>query len=122
MVSLGGRAGGRFSLFSLADDGGRPVPEQTGRTGVRGSACHGCSGSYSRNVRGRMSLGKYLRLCAARSSSPDGCGRSLPGLLDLPLLLQALLYVYRVLREGVPSAKGCPTKVAELSGRLRPDS
>jgi len=41
----------------------------------------------------------------------------LPGLLDLPLFAYKHFYnAYKTLREGVPSAKGCPTKVEVRSG------
>ena len=63
-------------------------------------------------LRGRMSLGTYLRsLRGPVKFALMAADDPLPGLLDLPLFAYKHFYnVYKGLREGVPSAKGCPTK------------
>jgi predicted ATP-grasp superfamily ATP-dependent carboligase len=85
--ALGGRAGTDFPYLLWQMMMGKPVPEQTGRTGVRWVyMASDVLAAFHEIVRGRISLGAYLRslrrplqfaLCAADDP--------LPGLLDLPL-------------------------------------
>jgi D-aspartate ligase len=85
--ALGGRAGIDFPYLLRQMMMGKPVPKQTGRTGVRWVyMASDVPAAFHEIVRGRISLGAYLRslrrplqfaLCAADDP--------LPGLLDLPL-------------------------------------
>ena len=110
---LGGRAGVDFPYLLWQMMVGRPVPEQTGRTGVRWiRMCTDVPAAIHEMLRGRMSLGTYLRsLRGPVKFALMAADDPLPGLLDLPLFAYKHFYnAYRGLREGVPSAKGCPTK------------
>jgi D-aspartate ligase len=110
---LGGRAGVDFPYFLWQMRLGRPVPEQTGRTGVRWIRMStDVPAAIHEMLRGRMSLGTYLRsLRGPVKFALMAADDPLPGLLDLPLFAYKHFYnAYRGLREGVPSAKGCPTK------------
>ena len=110
---LGGRAGVDFPYLLWQMMVGRPVPEQTGRTGVRWiRMCTDVPAAIHEMLRGRMSLGTYLRsLRGPVKFALMAADDPLPGLLDLPLFAYKHFYnVYKGLREGVPSAKGCPTK------------
>jgi D-aspartate ligase len=85
--ALGGRAGTDFPYLLRQMIMDEPVPEQTGRTGVRWVyMASDVLAAFHEIVRGRIRLGAYLRslrrpiqfaLCAADDP--------LPGLLDLPL-------------------------------------
>ncbi len=101
---LGGRAGVDFPYLLWQMMVGRPVPEQTGRTGVRWiRMCTDVPAAIHEMLRGRMSLGTYLRSLRGPVK--------FAGLLDLPLFAYKHFYNgYKGLRVGVPSAKGCPTK------------
>ena len=110
---LGGHAGVDFPYLLWQMMVGRPVPEQTGRTGVRWiRMCTDVPAAIHEMLRGRMSLGTYLRsLRGPVKFALMAADDPLPGLLDLPLFAYKHFYnVYKGLREGVPSAKGCPTK------------
>ena len=110
---LGGRAGVDFPYLLWQMMVGRPVPEQTGRTGVRWIRMStDVPAAIHEMLRGRMSLGTYLRsLRGPVKFALMAADDPLPGLLDLPLFAYKHFYnVYKGLREGVPSAKGCPTK------------
>ena len=110
---LGGRAGVDFPYLLWQMMVGRPVPEQVGRTGVRWiRMCTDVPAAIHEMLRGRMSLGTYLRsLRGPVKFALMAADDPLPGLLDLPLFAYKHFYnVYKGLREGVPSAKGCPTK------------
>jgi predicted ATP-grasp superfamily ATP-dependent carboligase len=110
---LGGRAGVDFPYLLWQMMVGRPVPEQTGRTGVHWVRMStDLPAAIHAMLRGRLSLGAYLRILRgplefALIASDD----PLPGLLDLPLFAYKHFYsAYEGLRNGFPSAKGCPTK------------
>ena len=110
---LGGHAGVDFPYLLWQMMVGRPVPEQTGRTGVRWiRMCTDVPAAIHEMLRGRMSLGTYLRsLRGPVKFALMAADDPLPGLLDLPLFAYKHFYnAYRGLREGVLSAKGCPTK------------
>jgi predicted ATP-grasp superfamily ATP-dependent carboligase len=110
---LGGRAGVDFPYLLWQMMVGRPVTEQTGRTGVRWiRMCTDVPAAIHEMLRGRMSLGTYLRsLRGPVKFALMAADDPLPGLLDLPLCAYKHFYNgYKSLREGVPSAKGCPTK------------
>src|SRR6195256_1730028 len=111
--ALGGRAGVDFPYLLWQMMLGESVPQQTGRVGARWvRVSTDIPAAIHQMLRGHLSLGAYLRslhgpLEFALMSADD----PLPGLLDLPLFAYKHFYnVYRGLREGVPSAKGCPTK------------
>ena len=111
--ALGGRAGVDFPYLLWQMMVGRPVPEQVGRTGVRWiRMCTDVPAAIHEMLRGRMSLGTYLRsLRGPVKFALMAADDPLPGLLDLPLFAYKHFYNgYKGLREGVPSAKGCPTK------------
>ena len=110
---LGDRAGVDFPYLLWQMMVGRPVPEQTGRTGVRWiRMCTDVPAAIHEMLRGRMSLGTYLRsLRGPVKFALMAADDPLPGLLDLPLFAYKHFYNgYKGWREGVPSAKGCPTK------------
>jgi predicted ATP-grasp superfamily ATP-dependent carboligase len=110
---LGDRAGIDFPYLLWQMMVGRPVTEQTGRTGVRWiRMCTDVPAAIHEMLRGRMSLGTYLRsLRGPVKFALMAADDPLPGLLDLPLCAYKHFYNgYKSLREGVPSAKGCPTK------------
>ena len=110
---LGGRAGVDFPYLLWQMMVGRPVPEQTARTGVRWiRMCTDVPAAIHEMLRGRISLGAYLRsLRGPAKFAVMAADDPLPGLLDLPLFAYKHFYNgYKSLREGVPSAKGCPTK------------
>ena len=110
---LGGRAGVDFPYLLWQMMVGRPVPEQTGRTGVRWIRMStDVPAAIHEMLRGRMSLGTYLRsLRGPVKFALMAADDPLPGLLDLPLFAYKHFYNgYKGLRVGVPSAKGCPTK------------
>jgi predicted ATP-grasp superfamily ATP-dependent carboligase len=110
---LGDRAGIDFPYLLWQMMVGRPVTEQTGRTGVRWiRMCTDVPAAIHEMLRGRMSLGTYLRsLRGPVKFALMAADDPLPGLLDLPLCAYKHFYNgYKGLREGVPSAKGCPTK------------
>jgi predicted ATP-grasp superfamily ATP-dependent carboligase len=92
---------------------GEPMPEQTGRTGVRWIRMStDIPAAIHELVRGRLSLGRYLSsfrgpLEFALFASDD----PIPGLLDLPLYAcKKFFNGYKGLRESAP------LKVEELSG------
>jgi len=92
---------------------GRSVPEKTGRTGVRWVRMStDVPAAIHLMLRGRLSLGAYLRsLRSPVEFALMAADDPLPGLLDLPLFAYKHFYNgYESLRNGVPSAKGCPTK------------
>jgi predicted ATP-grasp superfamily ATP-dependent carboligase len=110
---LGGRAGVDFPYLLWQMMVGRSVPEQTGRIGVRWiRMCTDVPAAIHEMLRGRMSLWTYLRsLRGPVKFALMAADDPLPGLLDLPLFAYKHFYNgYKSLREGVPSAKGCPTK------------
>jgi len=68
---LGGRAGVDFPYLLWQMMVGRPVPEQTARTGVRWiRMCTDVPAALHEMLRGRISLGAYLRSLYGQSSSP----------------------------------------------------
>jgi len=110
---LGGRAGIDFPYLLWRMMVGRPVPEKTGRTGVRWVRMStDVPAAIHLMLRGRLSLGAYLRsLRSPVEFALMAADDPLPGLLDLPLFAYKHFYNgYESLRNGVPSAKGCPTK------------
>jgi predicted ATP-grasp superfamily ATP-dependent carboligase len=111
--ALGGRCGVDFPYLLWQMMVGEPMPEQTGRTGVRWIRMStDIPAAIHELVRGRLSLGRYLSsfrgpLEFALFASDD----PIPGLLDLPLYAcKKLFNGYKVLRESAP------LKVEELSG------
>ena len=110
---LGGRAGIDFPYLLWRMTVGRPVPEKTGRTGARWVRMStDVPAAIHLMLRGRLSLGAYLRsLRSPVEFALMAADDPLPGLLDLPLFAYKHFYNgYESLRNGVPSAKGCPTK------------
>jgi D-aspartate ligase len=110
---LGGRAGTDFPYLLWQMMAGRPVPEQTGRTGVRWVRMStDVPAAIHEMLRGRLSLGAYLRsLRSPLEFALMALDDPLPGLLDLPLFAYKHFYNgYEGFRKGVPAAKGCPTK------------
>ncbi len=110
---LGGRAGIDFPYLLWRMMVGRSVPEKTGRTGVRWVRMStDVPAAIHLMLRGRLSLGAYLRsLRSPVEFALMAADDPLPGLLDLPLFAYKHFYNgYESLRNGVPSAKGCPTK------------
>jgi len=110
---LGGRAGIDFPYLLWQMMAGRPVQEQMGRTGVRWiRVSTDVPAAIHEIFRGRISLRAYLRsLRSPVEFALMAADDPLPGLLDLPLFAYKHFYDgYKSLREGVPSAKGCPTK------------
>jgi D-aspartate ligase len=110
---LGARAGIDFPYLLWLMMVGKPVPELTGRTGVRWiRMCTDVPAAIHEMLRGRLSLGAYLRtLLGPVGFALMAADDPLPGLLDLPLFAYKHFYNgYQRLRESVPSAKGCPTK------------
>jgi len=110
---LGGRAGIDFPYLLWRMTVGRPVPEKTGRTGARWVRMStDVPAAIHLMLRGRLSLSAYLRsLRSPVEFALMAADDPLPGLLDLPLFAYKHFYNgYESLRNGVPSAKGCPTK------------
>jgi D-aspartate ligase len=111
--ALGGRAGVDFPYLLWQMMVGRPVPEQTGCTGVRWIRMStDVPAAIHEMLRGRLSLGAYLRsLRSPVEFALMAADDLLPGLLDLPLFVyKHSCNGYEGLRKGVPSARGCPTK------------
>jgi D-aspartate ligase len=111
--ALGRRAGVDFPYLLWQMMIGKPVPEQTGRTGVRWVRMStDVPAAIHEMFRGRLSLGAYLRsLRSPVEFALMAADDPLPGLLDLPLFAYKDFYNgYENLRKGVPSAKRCPTK------------
>ncbi len=111
--ALGAHAGVDFPYLLWRMMVGKPVQEQTGRTGARWVRMStDFPAAVHEILRGRLSLRAYLR--ALRSPIEFALMASddpLPGLLDLPLFAYKHLYNrYESLRSGFPSAKRCPTK------------
>src|SRR6266436_2838821 len=110
---LGGRAGVDFPYLLWQMMVGRPVPEQTGRTGVHWVRMStDVPAAIHEILRGRLSIRAYLRsLRGPVEFALMAADDPLPGLLDLPLFAYKHFYnAYEDLRKGVPSARGCPTK------------
>jgi len=110
---LGGRAGTDFPYLLWQMMVGRPVAKQTGRTGVRWVRMStDVPAAFHEMFRGRLSPGAYLRsLRGPVEFALMAADDPLPGLLDLPLFAYKHFHNgYERLRNGVPSAKGCPTK------------
>ncbi len=111
--ALGGRAGVDFPYLLWQMMVGKTVPEQTGRAGTRWVRMStDVPAAVHEILRGRLSLGAYLRsLRSPLEFALIAADDPLPGLLDLPLYAYKHIYnVFEVLRKGVPSARGCPTK------------
>ncbi len=111
--ALGHRSGVDFPYLLWQMMIGKPVPEQTGRTGVRWVRMStDVPAAIHEMFRGRLSLGAYLRsLRSPVEFALMAADDPLPGLLDLPLFAYKHFYDgYEGLRSGVPSAKRCPTK------------
>ncbi len=111
--ALGGRAGVDFPYLLWQMMLGKTVPEQTGRAGTRWVRMStDVPAAVHEILRGRLSPGAYLRsLRSPLEFALIAADDPLPGLLDLPLYAYKHIYnVYEVLRKGVPSARGCPTK------------
>jgi len=110
---LGGRAGIDFPYLLWQMMVGGPVTKLTGRTGVRWVRMStDVPAAIHEMLRGRLSLGAYLRsLRSPVEFALMAADDPLPGLLDLPLFVYKHFHNgYERLRNGVPSAKGCPTK------------
>jgi predicted ATP-grasp superfamily ATP-dependent carboligase len=111
--ALGGRAGVDFPYLLWRMMVGKPVQEQIGRTGVRWVRMStDVLAAIHEMLRGRLNCGAYLRsLHSPLEFALIAADDPLPGLLDLPLFGYKLLYNrYKEVRNGVPSARGCPTK------------
>jgi len=111
--ALGGRAGVDFPYLLWQMMVGKTVPEQTGRAGTRWVRMStDVPAAVHEILRGRLSPGAYLRsLRSPLEFALIAADDPLPGLLDLPLYAYKHIYnVFEVLRKGVPSARGCPTK------------
>ncbi len=120
---LGRRAGIDFPYLLWQMMVGRRVPEKTGRTGVRWVRMStDVPAAIHLMLRGRLSLGAYLSsLRSPVEFALMAADDPLPGLLDLPLFAYKHFYNgYEGLRNGVPSAKRCPTKSEGLSGGSGP--
>ena len=110
---LGGRAGIDFPYLLWQMMVGRSVAKQTGRTGVRWVRMStDVPAAIHEMLRGRLSLGAYVRsLRSPVEFALMAADDPLPGLLDLPLFAYKYFHNgYERLRNGVPSAKGCPAK------------
>ena len=110
---LGGRADVDFPYLLWKMMAGQSVPEQTARTGVHWVRMStDVPAAIHEMFRGRLSFGAYLRsLRGPVEFALVAADDPLPGLLDLPLFAYKHLHnAYRRLREGVPSARRCPTK------------
>jgi len=110
---LGGRAGIDFPFLLWQMMVGRSVAKQTGRTGVRWIRMStDVPAAIHEILRGRLSLGSYVRsLRSPVEFALMAADDPLPGLLDLPLFAYKHIHNgFERLRNGVPSAKGCPTK------------
>jgi D-aspartate ligase len=110
---LGGRAGVDFPYLLWQMMVGRPVPEQTGRTGVHWVRMStDVPAAIHEILRGRLSLRTYLRsLRGPAEFALMAADDPLPGLLDLPVFAYKHFYNrYKSLRESVPSEKACLTK------------
>src|SRR6266478_8162631 len=110
---LGGRADVDFPYLLWQMMVGRPVAEKIGRTGVRWVRMStDVPASIHEMLRGRLSLGAYLRsLRSPVEFALMAADDPLPGLLDLPLFAYKHFYnAYEDLRKSVPSARGCPSK------------
>lgn len=110
---LSGRAGVDFPYLLWQVIVGRPVPEQTGRTGVHWVRMStDVPAAIHEMLRGRLGLWAYLSSFRrpvefALMAADD----PLPGLLDLPLFAYKHFHnAYKRLREGIPSEKACLTK------------
>ena len=99
---LGARAGVDFPYLLWQMMVGQPVPEQTGRTGVRWIRMStDLPAAIHEMLRGRLSLGAYLRsLRSPVEFSVMALDDPLPGLLDLPL------FVYKHFSNGSPRMDG----------------
>ncbi len=110
---LGGRAGIDFPYLLWQMMVGGPVTKLTGRTGVRWVRMStDVPAAIHEMLRGRLSLGAYFRsLRSPVEFALMAADDPLPGLLDLPLFAYKHFHNgYERLRNGVPSAKGCPAK------------
>jgi D-aspartate ligase len=110
---LGGRAGVDFPYLLWKIMVGQPVPEQTARNGVRWARMStDIPAAIHEMVRGRLNLSAYLRsLRGPIEFALFAADDPLPALMDLPLFAYKHLHnAYKDLREGVPSARRCPTK------------
>jgi predicted ATP-grasp superfamily ATP-dependent carboligase len=110
---LGRRAGVDFPYLLWRMMVGRPVSEQTARTGVRWVRMStDVPAAIHEMLRGRLNLRTYLRsLRSPLEFALVAADDPLPGILDLPLF--AYKHIHNGLaglRKGVPSATGCPTK------------
>jgi D-aspartate ligase len=117
--ALGGRAGMDFPYLLWQMMAGRPVPEVSAPAGVRWVRMStDLPAAIHLMLRGRLSLGAYLRsLRGPVESALMAADDPLPGLLDLPLIVYKHFYGrYEALRSGVPSAKTIPLRVNGLSG------
>lgn len=115
--ALGSRAGVDFPYLLWQMLQGKPVPELTGRTGVRWVRMStDVPAAIHQMFRGRLGLWAYLR--AFRSPvqfALMAADDPLPGLLDLPL------FAYKKVYSGTTGLKeGAPAKLEELSGRSGP--
>jgi D-aspartate ligase len=111
--ALGGRAGVDFPYLLWRMMVGEPVPEQTGRIGVRWvRMTTDVPAAIHEMLRGRLSLETYLRsLRGPLEFALMAADDPLPGLMDLPLFGYKHIYNgYEQLRKGIPSARRCPTK------------
>jgi predicted ATP-grasp superfamily ATP-dependent carboligase len=89
------------------------VTKRTGRAGARWVRMStDIPAAIHEMLRGRLNLGAYLRSLRGRVEfALMAADDPLPGLLDLPLFAYKHFYNgYKGLRNGVPSAKRCPTK------------
>ena len=110
---LGGRAGVDFPYLLWQMMMGRPVPERTGRAGVRWVRMStDVPAAIHEILRGRLNLAAYLRsLAGPLEFALFAADDPLPGLMDLPLYAYKHIFnAYDNLRKGVPSSRGCLTK------------
>jgi predicted ATP-grasp superfamily ATP-dependent carboligase len=112
-AALGGRAGVDFPYLLWQMMVGHTVTKRTGRAGARWVRMStDVPAAIHEMLRGRLNLGAYLRSLRGRVEfALMAADDPLPGLLDLPLFAYKHFYNgYKGLRNGVPSAKRCPTK------------
>lgn len=111
--ALGGRAGVDFPYLLWQMLRGEPVPERTGRNGVRWVRMStDVPAAIHQMLRGSLGLWAYLRtLRSPLQFALMAADDPLPGMLDLPL------FAYKKFYNGYMGLKeGAPAKLEELSG------
>jgi len=116
-ATLGARAGIDFPYLLWQMITGTPVPEQTGRTGVRWvRMITDVPAAIHEMLRGRLSPGEYVRsLRSPVEFSVMTLDDPLPGLVELPL------FAYKHLHNGFKGLRGSvPLKVVGVSSGSGP--